>query len=217
MYRKRPFATAGRERRPARAAVCRIPCLILCLADVKRVGQCRAPKCPAECVRRVRPGALSYDRSQRSAPLTRDLDGAAEICLRRGPGERYALAGTFLKGGAVGDDGLFQVLGVPPAPVGAVAPEAGQHAVGLGSADGGPGQGGPEGDGGDPERGGCGRAALLEHVAEVDGQRGVVNRVGPPLSGVRPRPHVSARGPDSRARGPHGPPIMIDKGHYQSQ
>ena len=28
---------------PARAAVCRFPCLILCLADVARVGPCRAP------------------------------------------------------------------------------------------------------------------------------------------------------------------------------
>ena len=35
MYRKRPFATGGQRRHPARAAVCRIPCLILCLADVE--------------------------------------------------------------------------------------------------------------------------------------------------------------------------------------
>ena len=46
MCRKRPFATHGQGRRPARAAVCRIPCLILCLADVERVGQCRAPNAP---------------------------------------------------------------------------------------------------------------------------------------------------------------------------
>ena len=32
--RKRPFATHGRGRLQTRAAVCRIPCLILCLADV---------------------------------------------------------------------------------------------------------------------------------------------------------------------------------------
>ena len=40
MCRKRPFATHGQRRRPVRAAVCRIPCLILCLADVdrKRIG-----------------------------------------------------------------------------------------------------------------------------------------------------------------------------------
>ncbi len=36
MCRKRPFATRGRERRPARAVVCRIPCLILCLANVEQ-------------------------------------------------------------------------------------------------------------------------------------------------------------------------------------
>ena len=39
MYRKRPFATHGQGRRPARAAVCRIPCLILCLADVEMMGR----------------------------------------------------------------------------------------------------------------------------------------------------------------------------------
>ena len=42
MCRKRPFATHGQEHLPARVAVCRIPCLILCLADVWRVCQCRA-------------------------------------------------------------------------------------------------------------------------------------------------------------------------------
>ena len=40
--RNRSFATGGRGRRPASAAVCRIPCLILCLAYVERVCQCRA-------------------------------------------------------------------------------------------------------------------------------------------------------------------------------
>ena len=39
MCRKRPFATHGQGRRPARAAVCRIPCLILCLADVEMMGR----------------------------------------------------------------------------------------------------------------------------------------------------------------------------------
>ena len=39
MYRKRPFATYGQERLPTRGAVCRIPCRILCLADVH--GQAR--------------------------------------------------------------------------------------------------------------------------------------------------------------------------------
>ena len=37
--RNRPFATHGQRRRPARAAVCRIPCLILCLAYVECVCQ----------------------------------------------------------------------------------------------------------------------------------------------------------------------------------
>ena len=46
MYRKRPFATRRQEHLPARAAVCRIPCLILCLADVERVYPCRAPNAP---------------------------------------------------------------------------------------------------------------------------------------------------------------------------
>ena len=46
MCRKRPFATFGRWRLQTRAAVCRIQCLILCLADVERVGQCRAPNSP---------------------------------------------------------------------------------------------------------------------------------------------------------------------------
>ena len=39
MCRKRPFAIHRQGRLQARAAVCRIPCLILCLADVERVGQ----------------------------------------------------------------------------------------------------------------------------------------------------------------------------------
>ena len=37
MYRKRPFTIRRRGRLPVSAAVCRIPCLILCLADVERV------------------------------------------------------------------------------------------------------------------------------------------------------------------------------------
>ena len=39
LCRKRPFATYGQRRRPASAAVCRIPCRILCLAD----GQTNEP------------------------------------------------------------------------------------------------------------------------------------------------------------------------------
>ena len=52
LCRKRPFATHRRGRRPARAGVCRIPCLILCLADVNRVGRCRAPNAPCLALRR---------------------------------------------------------------------------------------------------------------------------------------------------------------------
>ena len=39
MCRKRSFGTGGRGRLPASAAVCRRPCLILCLAYVERVAQ----------------------------------------------------------------------------------------------------------------------------------------------------------------------------------
>ena len=42
-----------------------------------------------------------------------------------------------------------------------------------------PGELGPKPDGGDGQGGGGGRAARLEELAEVDGQRGVVNRGGP--------------------------------------
>ena len=42
MCRKLPFATGGQGRLPVRAAVCPIPCLILCLADVERMCQRRA-------------------------------------------------------------------------------------------------------------------------------------------------------------------------------
>ena len=38
--RKRSFATHRQGRRPTSAAACRIPCLILCLADVERACQC---------------------------------------------------------------------------------------------------------------------------------------------------------------------------------
>ena len=46
MCRKRPFATGGQGRLLVRAVVCRIPCLILCLAYVEPVCQCRAPHAP---------------------------------------------------------------------------------------------------------------------------------------------------------------------------
>ncbi len=41
LCRKRSFATDGQGRRPARTAVCRIPCLIVCLADVERTRMAR--------------------------------------------------------------------------------------------------------------------------------------------------------------------------------
>ena len=43
MCRKRPFGTHEQRPRPARAAVCRIPCLILCLAYVERTRMARRP------------------------------------------------------------------------------------------------------------------------------------------------------------------------------
>ena len=46
MCRKRSFATGGRGRRPACPAVCRIPCRILCFADVKRKRMARRPVFP---------------------------------------------------------------------------------------------------------------------------------------------------------------------------
>ena len=52
MYRKRPFATHRPGRRQTSPAVCRIPCRILCVADVERVGQCRAPNAPYLALRR---------------------------------------------------------------------------------------------------------------------------------------------------------------------
>ena len=129
------------------------------------------------------------------APLERGGVGAAEPALEEHRGERLVeraaaggagarFAAPARDAGAVGggEDGGEAVgaqgRGLPPAPVGAVAPEASQHAVGLGAADGGPGQGGPEGDGGDHERGRGRRAALLEHNAEVGGQRGIGRRRG---------------------------------------
>ena len=74
MCRKRPFATYRQGRRPARAAVCRIPCRILCRADVERVCQCRAPHAPWECVELDPVGLLAGARSSlisTAAPFAR--------------------------------------------------------------------------------------------------------------------------------------------------
>ena len=67
MCRKRSFGTYGRGYRPASAAVCRIPCLILCLADVERVCQCRAPNAPRGLHGRVASVIASRFSSSRTA------------------------------------------------------------------------------------------------------------------------------------------------------
>ena len=81
--------------------------------------------------------------------------------------------------------------------VGGRAPEAAQHAGG--GFPGGvrlAGERGPKPDGGDGEGGGGGRAARLEDRAEVDGQRGVVNRGRSPARrpGARSAPSVGPSG-----------------------
>ena len=43
--------------------------------------------------------------------LTQPLESTGKIFLRHGPVERHALAGAFLKSGAIGDHSLFQALG----------------------------------------------------------------------------------------------------------
>ena len=58
MCRKRPFATHGQRPLPVRAAVCRIPCLILCLANVWRVGQCHGDQA------RLGPGRTARNHSR---------------------------------------------------------------------------------------------------------------------------------------------------------
>ena len=120
-------------------------------------------------VTRIAPAVVAGATSRHSSAA--GGDGGRFAAPARDAG---AVGGGEDGGEAVGAQGR----GLPPAPVGAVAPEAGQHAVGLGSADGGPGQCGPEGDGGDPERGRGRRAALLEQPAEVGGQRGIGRRRG---------------------------------------
>ena len=66
MCRKRPFAIGGPGRRPARAAVCRIPCLILCLADVARTSMARRP------VLTRRPSSLRRDAFKTPRPGPKD-------------------------------------------------------------------------------------------------------------------------------------------------
>ena len=70
-----------------------------------------------------------------------------------------------------------QRRGLAPAPLGSVAPEPGQHAIGARAAHRGAGQRGAEGDGGDHERGGRGGAAGVEERGEVGGERGIGGRL----------------------------------------
>ena len=56
---QRPFAIHRQERLQARAAVCRIPCRILCLADVERV-------CPVPCAERALRSARTNGLDDRS-------------------------------------------------------------------------------------------------------------------------------------------------------
>ena len=56
--------------------------------------------------RRFASSRLSYGRSNRSAPLTQDLDGAAEIALRLSPAEGLPLAGALLERLGIGGHGL---------------------------------------------------------------------------------------------------------------
>ena len=89
MYRKRSFTTHQRERRPAPAAVCRIPCLILCLAYVKRVCQCRAPNAPGGVPGRMASVIASLVSSARLPP---PVEGSASVHGRRH--DSTALAST---------------------------------------------------------------------------------------------------------------------------
>ena len=97
MCRKRPFATSGQERLPTRAAVCRIPCLILCLAYVERVCQCRAPNAPCGLHGRMASVIASlFSRSRppppaglhATTPSVGQTSGATQRCLNPGFSER---------------------------------------------------------------------------------------------------------------------------------
>ena len=152
-------------------------------------------------------------------------------------------AGTGGGGENRGEPVRAQRGGLAPAPVGGRATVAAQHAGGR--FPGGvrlAGELGPKPDGGDGEGGGGGRAARLEELAEVDGQRGVVNRGGPaPCVQAPQRAGVGPSGVDadrgvgelpggrrgdgqrprrvgaSGERGRVGRCCLKHKGHYQSQ
>ena len=114
---------------------------------------------------------------------------SAAPALRRGVGfDAPAVgAGTFGGGENRGEPVRAQRGGLAPAPVGGRATVAAQHAGGR--FPGGvrlAGELGPKPDGGDGEGGGCGRAARLEELAEVDGTARVSS------TGAVPR-HASRR------------------------
>ena len=98
LCRKRSFATGWQGRRPASAAVCRrIPCLILCLASVKRVCQCRPPNSPCGLHGRMASVIASlFSRSRppppaglhATTPSVGQTSGATQRCLNPGFSER---------------------------------------------------------------------------------------------------------------------------------
>ena len=73
----RAFATHGRRRRPARAAVSRIPCRILCLADVERTRQCSAGES------RPRPGATVHAALEESRVSAGEMIGTPTAAASR--------------------------------------------------------------------------------------------------------------------------------------
>ena len=85
------------------------------------------------------------------------------------PGAAGTVSGGEDGGEAVGSEGR----GLPPAPVGPVPAEPREHPIRLGPPDRGAGERGPEGDGGDSDRGRGRRAPLLKQPPEVGGERGV--------------------------------------------
>ena len=143
------------------------------------------------------------DHGVESAPAVRRGGGFDAPAVR---------AGTGGGGENRGEPVRAQRGGLAPAPVGGRAPVAAQHAGGRFPGGGRlAGERGPKPDGGDGEGGGGGRAARLEELAEVDGQRGVVNRGGPPpgvqapqRAGVGPSGVDAERGVGEPARGRRG-------------
>ena len=143
---------------------------------------------------RVYPITRSSDTSRHSSALT---------SARRNPPINSNPAITAGRAAPAVRRGVgFDAPGVGAGPFGGRAPVAAQHA--RGRFPGGvrlAGELGPKPDGGDGEGGGGGRAARLEHVGEVGGEPGVVNRGGP-------SPGVQAR---QRAEvGPSG--VAADRG-----